>query len=164
MERDAERSAVYAAELAAFDGTDLEDVRSFEAITRLAARVTGGGWWQGGSVDVRRARSDARSSSTRCGGDQADVNTIRLAGSQMTVATVAHELAHALAGVRHGHDATFRRAFVDVVAVMTNIDSVERRRELHVDQLTDAFRASGLRLGERGWSAPPPNTTGPIAL
>jgi len=162
--RDAQRSAVYAAELAAFDGTDLEDVRDFATIATLATRVIDGDWWPGGHVEVRRSRSDACSSSTRCGADGADVNTIRLADPQMTVATVAHELAHALAGVGHGHDATFRRAFVDVVAVITNLDTVDRRGDVHVDQLTDAFRAAGLRLADREWSAPPPNTTGPIAL
>ena len=164
MDRDAERSAVYAAELAAFDGTDLEVVQLFDAISAMAIEVIGGEWWAGGVVDVRPARSDARSSSTRCGSDQTDANTIRLASPQMTVATVAHELAHALAGVRQGHDATFRRAFLDVVAVITNLDTADRRRSVHVDQLADAFRAAGLQVGARTWPAPPPGATGPIAL
>lgn len=165
MNRDDERSAAYAAELAAFDGTDLEEVRPFESISSLAAEVVDSGWWPARHVEVRRARSDARSSSTRCSSDHADaLTTIRLAAPQMTVATIAHELAHALAGVQCGHDAVYRRAFLDVIAVITNLDTVDRRRDLHVDQLGAAFAAAGLRVDDRTWPAPPPNATGPIAL
>ncbi len=64
---EADHAAVYAAEVAAFDGTDLEEVRPFETIEALLRRVIASAWWPGGSVDVLRARADAVSSTTRCG-------------------------------------------------------------------------------------------------
>lgn len=159
---DRERAAVYAAELAAFAGTDLESPRQFDELERLAHLVVTGEWWPGPPVNFRRARADAQSSSTRC----ADRNgaTIRLARPQMSVATVAHELAHALADSVAGHDAVFRAAYVDVLSVITNLDSTDRRRDLHVTQLVDAFEAAGLQLGARRWPAPPSAATGAIAL
>ncbi|HYN33509.1 MAG TPA: hypothetical protein VES40_12855 [Ilumatobacteraceae bacterium] len=162
---DVDRAAVYAAELAAFDGTDLEDVIDFPSLVQLMRSVTTGEWWPGPDVDVIAARSDAASSSTRCamlaaGGRM----TIRLAATQMTAATAAHELAHALAGLGDGHGPVFRAAYLDVVAVITNVDSTDRRRELHVDQLATAFADVGLRGGDRRWPPPPGSTTAAIAL
>lgn len=158
--RDVDRAELYAAELAAFDGTDLEQQRPFDEIAAIIrAVVDTSGWWPGGPVDVRPGRSDARSSSTRCdagdgaGGGAAAV--VRLAEAQCTVATAAHELAHAVAGTGRGHDPIFRRAYLDVVAVMTNLDTTDRRHDLHVGQLTDAFAAFDLPVGSRTWPAPP---------
>lgn len=162
---DIDRSAVYAAESAAFDGTDLEDQRQFEQLADLTVSMTTCPWWPGPVVAVRLARRDARSSSTRCEADRRlESTTISLASEQLTTATLAHELAHALAGVRRGHDATFRAAYLDVVAVMTNLDPRDRRRNLHVAQLGSAFEAAGLDVGSRHWSAPPASVAGPIAL
>jgi hypothetical protein len=158
---DSDRSAVYAAELAAFDGTDLELVVGVERLAAVVDRLTAGEWWPGPIVDVRSARSDARSSSTRCAASGA---TIRLADNQATVATAAHELAHALAGAGAGHDSRFRAAYLDVIAVVTNLDPTDRRGSLHVDQLRTAFAADGLDVDARGWPAPPPTIDGPIAL
>ena len=152
---DAERSALYAAELAAFDGTDLEVVRQFHQVRARIDAVVAGSWWPGGAVDVRAARSDAHSSSTRCTASGGGLGVIRLARSQTTIATAAHELAHVLAGPANGHGALYRRAYLDVVRVMTNIDSTDRRLDLHVNQLTDAFSAAGLDVGVRHWPAPP---------
>ncbi|MBT7430245.1 MAG: hypothetical protein HN783_10580 [Ilumatobacter sp.] len=73
----------------------------------------------------------------------------------MTLATAAHELAHALAGAGRGHDAVYRRAYLDVVRVITNLDTTDRRHDIHVSQLADAFARAGLRVGERAWQAPP---------
>ena len=157
--RDSDRAAVYACELAAFDGTDLEVVVGVDDLVQRAQRVLAGEWWPGPAVVVRSARSDARSSSTRCDTDHA---VIRLAAGQATVATAAHELAHALAGASHGHGPTFRRAMLDVVEEITNIDSADRRGTLHVDQLAAAFDAAGLTVGERRW--PAPDAAGPIPL
>lgn len=158
--RDVGRAAVYAAEIAAFDGTDLEDVREVADVVAAAHEVVDSGWWPGPRVEVRAARRDARSSSARCG--IGDVTTIRIAAPQATLATVAHELAHALAGVAHGHDAVFRRAHLDVVAALTDTGP-DRRSDLHVRQLADAYRAAALDVAPRGWPAPPA-TGGPIAL
>ncbi|NND74321.1 MAG: hypothetical protein HKN44_04885, partial [Ilumatobacter sp.] len=165
--RDADRTAVGAAELAAFDGTDLEERIPFDIVAARIARVVDGSWWPAGEVRVERARADAGSSTTRCAGDgragSPDVR-IRLASPQWTVATAAHELAHVLAGVARGHDAVFRRAYLDVVAVITNIDSIDRRRDLHPRQLADAFAAAGLAVAPRAWPAPPASTGTPFAL
>ncbi|MGK0274580.1 MAG: hypothetical protein ACI9N0_000958 [Ilumatobacter sp.] len=161
---DPDHNALYAAELAAYDGTDLEDVRPFEQVRGLINSVVADPWWPGGGVEVRAARSDAHSSSTRCAGSGAGPGTIRLAASQMTIATAAHELAHVLAGPVNGHGARYRRAYLDVVRVMTNIDSTDRRRDLHVNQLTEAFSAAGLDVGARDWPAPPAGTGSAFAL
>ena len=153
---DSDHTAVYAAELAAFDGTDLETVRPFEEIAGLLRRVVDGPWWPGGVVAVERARSDAVSSATRCTIDDGGVrSTIRLSQSQMTVATAAHELAHALAGARRGHDSVYRCAYLDVIRVITNLDSTDRRHDVHVAQLEQAFAAARLGVGVRAWPAPP---------
>lgn len=159
---DGDRTSVYAAEFAAFEGTDLEQLRPFDELSTLAGEVVAGEWWPGPPVRFQRARVDARSSSTRCA--DRDGATVRLARSQMTVATVAHELAHALAGSAARHDAVFRIAYADVVAVITNTVSTDRRRDLHVRQLLDAFDAADLDVGARRWPAPPSTASGAIAL
>ena len=159
---DTERTAVYAAEQAAFDGTDLESVRPFEVVVAAIDAVTSGAWWPGPGVRVTSTRRDSRSSSARLVDDS--VTEIRLSREQMTVATAAHELAHALAGPAAGHRALYRAAYLDVVAVMTNIDSVDRRHRIHVEQLAEAFRDAGLNVGERRWPPPPESTGSAIAL
>ena len=161
---DHDRSAVYAAELAAFDGTDLESRQEFARIAELVGALTAGSWWCGPTVDLRRARRDALSSTTRCPVAGPDPLIIRLADGQLTVATAAHELAHALAGVDRGHDATFRIAYLDVIEVITNVDPLDRRHDLHVVQLASAFEAARLDVGARRWPAPPASVVGPIAL
>ncbi len=160
---DRDRSQVYAAELAAFDGTDLEDVIGVEQILALMWSVVEGEWWPGGVVVSKPARSDARSSSTRCGLEEGSAASITIAEPQSTIATAAHELAHALAGVVHGHDDLYRRAHLDVVQVITNVDRIAGRGTVHVDQLVRAYASAGLVVGERVWPAPPP-VGGAIAL
>jgi hypothetical protein len=71
---------------------------------------------------------------------------ITFAEGQLTLATVAHELAHALAGIDHGHDPVFRAAFVDVIAVLAGPDAA--------DDLAGSFRAMGADPGARTWPAP----------
>ena len=161
---DSDHSALYAAELSAFDGTDLEDVRSFEQVRSLIEAVAADPWWPSGGVVVRAARSDAHSSSARCAASGGGPGAIRLAASQTTIATAAHELAHVLADQAHGHGALYRRAYLDVVWVITNIDSTDRRLGLHVDQLTEAFSAAGLEVAPRRWPAPPAGTGSAFAL
>lgn len=159
---DCGRSEVYAAEAAAFAGTDLEALRSFDEVAKMIEAVVRGTWWPGPEVRVVPARSDASSSSAR-ESEGAGV-VVRLAASQMTVATAAHELAHALAGPGAGHAPVFLTAYLDVVAVITNLDSLDRRHRLHVDQLADAFDSAGLVVGNRRWPAPPESTGTAIAL
>lgn len=163
MATDRDRAQVYAAESAAFDGTDLEEVIEVDRVLAVMRIVTAGGWWPGGPVGSRAARSDARSSATRCGLEDGSVASITIAGAQATIATAAHELAHALAGVAHGHDARYRRAHLDVVKAITNVDRVSGRGMLHVDQLAVAYAAAGLDIGDRDWPSPP-QRGGAIAL
>ncbi len=160
---DVGRTAVYACEAVAFDGTDLEHERPFTAIAHVVHAVTSSSWWPGPTVTVTPARGGVQSSAAvgRSGGGSVE---IRLAAGQMTPATAAHELAHALAGVDRGHDECFRRAYLDVVAVLTNLDPLDRRGELHVDQLADAFAAMDLAVGEGHWPPPDPGVVGAIAL
>jgi hypothetical protein len=162
VRRDCGRAEVYGAEVAAFDGTDLESLRTFDEMSSVVAAVVDGPWWPGGRVRVVAARRDAVSSSAR---ERVDEGTeIRVAAGQTTIATVAHELAHALAGPAAGHSGVFLAAYLDVVAVVTNLDSHDRRHRLHVDQLRDAFAAADLVVGERTWPPPPEATNTAIAL
>ncbi|WP_420450588.1 hypothetical protein [Ilumatobacter sp.] len=160
---DADRAQVYAAELAAFDGTDLEEVVGVESVAAAIGEVVASSWWPRPAVSVAAARRDARSSVTRCTGIVGDASEIRIAGPQATLATAAHELAHALAGVAHGHDAVFRRAHLDVIAAITDRDRVDGRGDLHVVQLMHAYAAAELPVATRRWTEPP-TTGGPIAL
>ena len=157
----ADHEALYAAERAAFDGTDLEQLREFAELRALVDAVTSGHWWPGPRVAMRAARADALSSRAV---EVPSGSEIRLAGPQLTTATAAHELAHALAGGRAGHGPTYRRALLDVVEVITNHDPTDRRRLLHVDQLSVAFADAGLVVGQRRWPPPPASLSGPIAL
>ncbi len=164
--RDIGRAAVYACEIAAFDGTDLEAAQPVADIAELIARVTSGAWWPGPAVRVEAARQGALSSGTHgpVGGGRGAPVTIRLAAGQATMATAAHELAHALAGVGHGHDPLYRCAYLDVIHVITNIDPTDRRGDVHVRQLADAFASAGLTVAGRRWPPPDPSVGGPIVL
>ncbi len=162
---DPDHEALYAAELAAFDGTDLEQVQPFATIQAVLQQVVDGDWWPAGGVEVRRARSDAGASSTRCTSSEVGTQaTISLSAPQMTIATAAHELAHVLAGPHRGHGAVYRRAYLDTVRVMTNLDPTDRRMGLHVEQLSSALVAAGLDVGERSWPAPADGTGSAFAL
>jgi hypothetical protein len=140
------KAAVSAAEEMAFGGTDL-DVRLDRSVaeSRLAELVAGP-WWRscGPVVVVATPRAGIRSSrAAECAGGVG----IRLSNEQLNVSTVAHELAHALAGIAHGHDATFRAAYVDVVAVLAGAASAVLLR--------DAFETMGAACSDRQW--PPPH-------
>jgi hypothetical protein len=133
---------VYAAEQAAFEGTDLETVVGFDELVALADQVMSERWWPRGRVQVRRARSDARSSATR----HTSRTVIHLAAPQMTSATLVHELAHVLAGVEAGHGELFRRAHVDVASFAFGSD--------RGSWLDAAYTDAGLALGTRRWPQP----------
>jgi hypothetical protein len=144
------REALYAAELAAFDGTSYESLRPFADLSALARRVTDAEWWPHGPVELVAARSDAESSSTRQWASERPV--VRLAFGQMTQATLLHELAHVLAGVDAGHGPRFRRAYVDLVGFAWGAEPAGwLRHEL------DAMRLS---LGTRSWPMPPVQSGG----
>lgn len=145
MSADIGREAVYAAEIAAFEGTSHESVAPFTDLLDLAALIVEASWWPHGEIDVVPARVDAGSSSTRQRTGTAPV--VRLAAPQMTPATVVHEFAHVLAGVTHGHDEVFRRAHVDLVGYAFGDEPA--------GWLLDGYAAMGLEPGSRAWAAPP---------
>jgi hypothetical protein len=137
---------VYEAEEHAFGGTDLDRDVAFTEVAALAERVLAGAWWPSTGappVEVRRARAGAIGSTAR---HDATAATVRIAAGQCTAATLAHELAHVLAGVGHGHDDRFRAAHVDLAAVLGG--AVAGRR------LRAAYRDFALGLSARAW--PPP--------
>ena len=142
---DVGREAVYAAEIAAFEGTSYETVVALDELLVLAELVTSAAWWPCGATDVVKARRDAASSSTRQQGIAAPV--VRLAAPQMTPATLLHELAHVLAGLDAGHGERFRRAHVDLVGYAFG--------DTEAGWLLDAYAAVDLEPGDRSWPAPP---------
>ena len=150
------RQAVYAAEIAAFDGTSYESIVEFGELVELARTATEASWWPHGEVAVVRARRDASSSSTRQRGSARPV--VRLAAPQMTPATVVHELAHVLAGLAAGHGDVFRRAHLDLAGYLFG--------DAEADWLLDAYAAMGLTPGHRAWPTPTAcdDVAGPIAL
>ena len=139
------REAVAAAEDMAFGGTDLDDPMTRDELECRVGAVVATEWWRGTgpSIRVTRPRVSARSSSARACGDGVEV---RLTDEQLTLATVAHELAHALAGADHGHDPRFRAAHVDVVALVAGAGAA--------GSLKAAYNAFELRIGPRRWAAP----------
>ena len=140
-------AAVAAAEAAALEGTALDDPHARAALHARVAEVVGGSWWTacGPPVTLVTPRRTARSSTARARDGVAAVE-IRLTDEQLTVATVAHELAHALAGVGEGHGSRFRTAYVDVVALLAGAAAADRLR--------DAFTTFGVPAGQRAWPAP----------
>ena len=155
MTADDGRAAVYAAEIAAFEGTSYETLTDFDELIALAQTITSAGWWPRGDIPVVKARRDSgTSSASQRSGDRP---TIRLASSQMTPATVVHELAHVLAGVGSGHGPAFRRAHVDLVGYCFG--------DTEAIWLLDAYAAMRLSPGPRAWAQPPVGDgCGPTAL
>jgi hypothetical protein len=150
------RTAVYAAEIAAFEGTSYESLTGLDRLTGLAAIITSAAWWPHGDILVVSARSDAASSSTRQRGRERPV--VRLAQPQMTPATLVHEFAHVLAGVAAGHGPVFRRAHVDLAGFVFG--------DTEAEWLLDAYAAMRLAPGRRAWPAPPMRrgAGGPLAM
>jgi hypothetical protein len=143
------RAAVAAVEDAAFGGTDADVPIDREALHSRIADVVDGPWWRacGPPVTVTTPRRSTRSSTARSRVDEGgEPVEIRLAEDQLTVATVAHELGHALAGVGHGHGEIFRSAHIDVVALLCGAEVSQR--------LAAAYTAFELAVGTRAW--PPP--------
>jgi hypothetical protein len=150
------RAAVYAAEIAAFEGTSYEAFTAFDELVMMGRTITTASWWPRGEIAVVRARADANSSSARQHG--ADRPTVRLAAPQMTPATLVHELAHVLAGVGSGHGPAFRRAHVDLAGYAFG--------ETEAVWLLEAYAAMQLAPGPRAWAQPPvrDGCSGPLAL
>jgi hypothetical protein len=148
---DAGREAVYAAEDRAFGGTDLDHPAQLDHLRAVAATLTVTDWWRsahGPAVTIEAARRDAGSSSARVDGERV---VVRLAPAQRTRATLGHELAHALAGVDHGHDPTFRAAHVDVIAMIAGTGAA--------GALGTAYAELGVPPADRRWP-PPVRATG----
>jgi len=147
------RADVYAAEIAAFEGTTFERVTTLEELVTLAQRLCAADWWPTEHVAVVASRGDAFSSSTRQRGGGAPV--VRLAAPQMTPATLVHELGHVLAGVPAGHGPLFRRAYADLALAAFGAEPAS--------WLLDQFAEHRLAVGKRTWPTPD-EYRGPIAL
>jgi hypothetical protein len=137
MTRDVDQSRVYDAESFAFDGTTLASqlgVRHFEQLVEL---VTSSDWWQRTAthrtVNVAAARADAHRSAFYLA-----TSTIRVAGSQWTIACLLHELGHAHAPRAAHHNSTFRASYVEVTRLVAGDDVAQ--------QLEHAFVSRGLHL------------------
>jgi len=113
MSRDDARSEVYAAELSATAGTSLEATCTLDELRAAATRITHSPWWPVGDIAVVAARADAHSSRAQY---RAGAIEVRFATGQMDMATLIHEMAHALAGLDAGHGALFRRAHIDIAS------------------------------------------------
>lgn len=151
---DVGRAAVAAVETTAFGGTSLDDVVGRSRAEGWVSDVVAGPWWlqAGPPVIVRRPRVSTRSSSARVAADDqqrlgahAPVE-VQLADEQCSLATVAHELAHALAGVAAGHGPRFRAAHVDLVSVLAG-------RSTGVF-LAECYGRFGLAVSARRWPEP----------
>lgn len=137
-----------AAEEAAFGGTGADAPLPWSELVTRGRAMTAGPWWaaaMGPVVELRATRAHARTSSAIDSTASGDV-MIRISAEQRTVATLAHELAHALAGVASGHGERFRAAHVDVV---TALAGDQLAAHLHA-----AYHGFGLVVGERSWPAP----------
>jgi hypothetical protein len=137
---------VAAAEAAAFGGTAADERRPRDELHRRVAEVVAGGWWAtcGPPVRVTTPRRSTRSSSARP--LFPGTTEIRLADEQLTLATVAHELAHVLAGVDRGHDEGFRAAYVDLTALLVGDEAAAA--------LVAACAEFGCPAGSRAWAPP----------
>jgi hypothetical protein len=139
------QAAVAAVEDAAFGGTTFDQPAVRRVVEECIGGVLAGPWWRanGPAVVVVTPRRSARSSNARTCGDGVQ---IRLTDEQLTVGTVVHELAHALAGVDRGHDAVFRAAHVDVTALLGGPSMASALRT--------AYRDFQLDVADRQWSGP----------
>ena len=143
MGRDDDRSEVYAAELSAVGGTTLEQQLSLDELRDAAAAIITSAWWPTRAITIGSARKDARSSRAH---DRGDRDEIRVAAGQHDMATLIHELAHALAGTAAGHGPMFRAAHLDLMSLLAP--------PVVVDWLRRAYAAHGLAVGEREWELP----------
>jgi len=138
------REDVYAAELAAFGGTLADCEVGFHELLWIRNAICASLWWPAGDIDVEQARSDAKSSTTREGDDGR--SRIRIAATQCTPLTLAHEVSHVLAGIDAGHGPRFRRAELDLVFTMFGSTEMQ--------WLLDAFEAMNLQIANRSWASP----------
>lgn len=143
MSRDDARSEVYAAELSATAGTSLEATCTLDELRTAATRITLSPWWPVGDVAVAAARAGAHSSRARYREGRIEV---RLADGQMDMATLIHEMAHALAGLDAAHGALFRRAHIDIASAAVGAQAA--------GWVEHAYRAAHLDIAERCWPQP----------
>ena len=145
------RAAVAAVEEAVFGGTDADVPVDRDVLHARIADLVDGPWWRacGPPVAIATPRRSTRSSTARSTARHLQPHRstveIRLADGQLTETTVAHELAHALAGVDRGHDERFRAAHVDVTALLCGAAA---------RTLATTYRSFGLAVGDRAWPVP----------
>lgn len=141
--------AVAAAESAAFEATEFDALITRAELQRAFDAATGSEWWVAcfaGSPPALRlvtppARTQTSTARRREGGFE-----IRVAAGQLNRSTLAHELAHVLAGIDAAHGPLFRRAFVDVATMVGDT--------LIGEWLGAAFAGFDLAVADRRWPAP----------
>lgn len=140
--------AVAAAEDSAFSGTTIERLVDRAELTARLDAVREGTWWRScfAAPPVIRLVVPPERTITSTVRSRHDGFELRIADSQRTLSTVAHELAHLLAGLEAAHDARFRAAYVDTATVIAGIAAGE--------WLAAAFDAAGLDVARRSWPAP----------
>lgn len=135
MTRDADRQRVYDAEDLVFDETLFTEPLGATGVVDLARLVNADRWWVDNGVPftVSPARRESLHSSAFVAGD---VARIRLSIHQEDAATLAHELAHLLAG-RHdggtGHGPLFRAAQLDTVTLVCGTKTAARLGRAYAD-------------------------------
>jgi hypothetical protein len=156
--RDAERQRTYDAETMAFADTTLSDLRPLADLVAVTCQVTSSRFWAceaaGRPVTVTATRSDSTVSWAR----PLD-GIVKLAPVGMTLATLAHELAHVAAGAADvGHSPRFRALEIAVVRLLVGDEPADR--------LTEAFRSARLSIddiGDAGDEAGPGGLVDPAA-
>lgn len=148
MSRDRDRRRVYGVENLIFDETLFTEPLGAAGVVDLAGLVNQDPWWvrNGVAFTVSPARRESQHSSAFLAGE---VARIRLSVHQEDAATLAHELAHLLAG-RHdpnaGHGPLFRAAELDTVTLVCGTTAAAR--------LGRAFDDADLTVAARRWQDP----------
>lgn len=145
----AHEAAVAAAEAAAFGGTGFDAPISRVELQRAFDSLIAQEWWSacfaGAPPSLTLVTPPARTLTSTARRREGSFE-IRVADGQLSRATLAHELAHVLAGLGTRHDALFRRAYVDVASVVGDVVTGE--------WLAAAFDEVALALAWRRWPAP----------
>ena len=156
--RDGQRARVYAAEVAAFTDTLVDESIGIDGLNTLAGIFFHEPWWvsaTGGAMpSVVAARADAGRSVAACGPDGSW--TIRIAPRHDQAPTLSHEAAHVLCGITFtgpicrpaAHGREFRAAHLAVCAVLMGSHGAK--------MLADAYQVARLDwFSAPPWAKPP---------
>ncbi len=139
MARDIERTATYRAETHAFADTAMARRLTIDEADDLVGRVVAHSWWATRGLDARPITVvEGRSAHTSWW--RAADRRMQLSPDDLALSTISHELAHAAdrSAGEPSHGAGFRRAHVDIVALLAG--------RVPADQLLRAYQADGLAV------------------